>query len=90
MFLFDHTDFSVTTISDPYEGMRLNNFLVKTVLPHSSVLVLFGTDHGGINIVDKYKKQVRYLLNPKYALDILLRAEIALKSATSLLFSISP
>jgi hypothetical protein len=28
--------------------------------------------------------------NPKYAIDILLRAEIALKSATSLLFSISP
>jgi hypothetical protein len=31
-----------------------------------------------------YKK----FLNPKYAIDILLRAEIALKSATSLLFSI--
>ena len=41
VILFDHTDFSVTTISDPYEGMRLNNFLVKTVLPHSSVLVFY-------------------------------------------------
>ncbi|AKP54180.1 hypothetical protein [Cyclobacterium amurskyense] len=30
------------------------------------------------------------LLNPKYAINILLRGEIALKSATSLLFSISP
>ncbi|WP_339718112.1 hypothetical protein [Cyclobacterium amurskyense] len=28
--------------------------------------------------------------NPKYAIDNLLSAEIALKSATSLLFSISP
>jgi hypothetical protein len=28
--------------------------------------------------------------NPKYAIDNLLRAEIALKSTTSLLFSISP
>jgi hypothetical protein len=29
-------------------------------------------------------------LNPKYAIDNLLRAEIASKSTTSLLFSISP
>jgi hypothetical protein len=37
--------------------------------------------------------QIKFLsidLNPKYAIDILLRAEIALKSTTSLLFSISP
>ncbi|EPR67045.1 hypothetical protein ADICYQ_3915 [Cyclobacterium qasimii M12-11B] len=31
-----------------------------------------------------------FYLNPKYAIDNLLRAEIASKSATSLLFSISP
>jgi large-conductance mechanosensitive channel len=43
----------------------------------------------GVIIGTAFNKVVDVLVNPKYAINNLLRAEIASKSATSLLFSIS-
>ncbi|WP_040415873.1 ligand-binding sensor domain-containing protein [Cyclobacterium qasimii] len=45
------------------EGLQLNNSLVKVILPHTNGQVWIGTDHGGINIVNKNKDSVKYLLN---------------------------
>ena len=63
IFLVDHRDLSITAINEASEGLRLNNSLVKTIMPHSEGNVWIGTDHGGINIINKNKNEVKYLLN---------------------------
>jgi|GEM_PF-1551192 len=63
VFLIDNKELTITAINEGSEGIQLNNSLVKTILPHSNGMVWIGTDHGGINIVNKNKKEVKYLLN---------------------------
>ncbi|MDQ3290050.1 MAG: ATP-binding protein, partial [Bacteroidota bacterium] len=47
------------------EGIKLNNDLVRSVVQDRDGKIWVGTDHGGVNIIDKKSKTVEYLLqNP--------------------------
>jgi signal transduction histidine kinase/DNA-binding response OmpR family regulator/sugar lactone lactonase YvrE len=54
---------TIKAINEKSQGLKLNNSLVKAVMPRSNGEVWIGTDHGGINIIDANKSKVRYLLN---------------------------
>jgi signal transduction histidine kinase/ligand-binding sensor domain-containing protein/DNA-binding response OmpR family regulator len=43
------------------EGIRLNTSIVSMLVEDNNGLIWVGTDHGGINLIDKRKKTVRYI-----------------------------
>ncbi|SFO65802.1 Signal transduction histidine kinase [Chitinophaga sp. YR627] len=43
--------------------LRLNNNIVRGVVQDNQGLIWIGTDHGGINIIDKAKQSIQYLVN---------------------------
>ncbi|NHE58149.1 hybrid sensor histidine kinase/response regulator transcription factor [Cyclobacterium plantarum] len=63
VFHISADDYSIQNIHEKSPGLRLNNALVKSVMAFSKEQVWLGTDHGGINIIDKGKGKVRYLVN---------------------------
>ncbi|MGV3504850.1 MAG: two-component regulator propeller domain-containing protein [Adhaeribacter sp.] len=44
-------------------GLQLNNNIVRSITQDERGVVWIGTDHGGINLVDKKKNLVRYLVH---------------------------
>lgn len=46
--------------------VRLNNNVVRDVVLDSTGLVWIGTDHGGINLLNKHTLEVQYLMHKKY------------------------
>ncbi len=42
--------------------VHLNNDLVKCIVQDNKERIWLGTDHGGINVIDKKKKTIRYVL----------------------------
>ena len=63
VFYLDRKTQTLKAINENSKGLKLNNSLVKAVLPRSNGEVWIGTDHGGINIINTDKSKVRYLLN---------------------------
>ena len=63
VFYINHKAKTIEAINENSQGLKLNNSLVKAVMPHSNGEVWIGTDHGGINIINADKTKVRYLLN---------------------------
>lgn len=45
------------------QNNKLNNSIVRSVVQDNEGLIWIGTDHGGINIIDKHKQTIQYLLN---------------------------
>src|SRR5690554_2776959 len=43
--------------------LRLNNNLIKGLIEHRKGEIWVGTDHGGINVIDKKKEKVSYIMN---------------------------
>ncbi|MGV3640832.1 MAG: hybrid sensor histidine kinase/response regulator, partial [Adhaeribacter sp.] len=44
-------------------GLKINNNLVRSITQDERGMIWIGTDHGGINLVDKKKGLVRYLVH---------------------------
>lgn len=63
VFFIDRETKTIRAINEKSLGIKLNNSLVKAVMPHSNGEVWIGTDHGGINIVNRDKNEILYLLN---------------------------
>lgn len=54
---------TLTHIHQSTPGLALNNNIVTGITQDNNGLIWVGTDHGGINIIDKQKKTVRYITN---------------------------
>ncbi|MBV7531479.1 two-component regulator propeller domain-containing protein [Chitinophaga sp. sic0106] len=52
-----------THISQTSPGISLNNNIVRGIVPGNPGEVWIGTDHGGINVINKSKKTVQYIEN---------------------------
>lgn len=50
-------------INQSTPGLALNNNIVRGIVPDNNGLIWIGTDHGGINIIDKKKQSIRYIEN---------------------------
>lgn len=50
-------------INDQSTPVRLNNNLVKWVIEHGKGEIWVGTDHGGINVINKNKGTVEYIMH---------------------------
>jgi signal transduction histidine kinase/ligand-binding sensor domain-containing protein/DNA-binding response OmpR family regulator len=50
-------------INENSQGVKLNTNIVRGVVQDNSGMVWVGTDHGGVNILDKRNWSVRYLRN---------------------------
>jgi len=57
----DHAHNNITYINDKSSPIKLNNNLVKNLIEYKPGELWIATDHGGINIVDKKRKEVKYL-----------------------------
>jgi signal transduction histidine kinase/ligand-binding sensor domain-containing protein/DNA-binding response OmpR family regulator len=44
-------------------GLALNNNIVRGIVPDNNGQIWIGTDHGGINIIDKKAQSIRYIEN---------------------------
>jgi signal transduction histidine kinase/ligand-binding sensor domain-containing protein/DNA-binding response OmpR family regulator len=61
-----HLDTSTGKLSPYNQGtqpIRLNADIVRGVVEDNNKLIWIATDHGGINVIDKKKKSVEYILN---------------------------
>ena len=54
---------TISNYTENTSPVRLNNNLVSSVEQDKNGLIWIATDHGGINIIDKATKQVKYLTN---------------------------
>lgn len=63
VFLYRTKENQIEHLSTEGEIFRLNSNSVSDVVQDDSGLVWIGSDHGGINIVDKEKKLVQYILH---------------------------
>lgn len=52
---------NITYINDKTHPLRLNNNLVKDFIEHKPGELWVASDHGGINIIDKKRKETKYL-----------------------------
>jgi len=63
VFLYKTKENKLENISVTTSPWRLNTNAVSVLLEDASGLIWMGTDHGGINILDKKKGTVRYVLH---------------------------
>jgi signal transduction histidine kinase/ligand-binding sensor domain-containing protein/DNA-binding response OmpR family regulator len=63
VFYFDNKAKSFSQISKTSIGLKLNNNIVRGVIENDDGIIWIATDHGGINLIDKRKNQVHYLLH---------------------------
>ena len=63
VFLIDPETGSISNYNENSYPIQLNNNLVSSVIQDQNGLIWVATDHGGINIIDKEKEEVRYLIN---------------------------
>ncbi|HPM31593.1 MAG TPA: two-component regulator propeller domain-containing protein [Chryseolinea sp.] len=62
IFYFDLTNHVTHHIHEKSEGWRLNKNIVRNIVEDNQGMIWVGTDHGGINVIDKKKKSVTYIL----------------------------
>lgn len=63
VFLYQHQENKTIHFHKGSARYPLNNNLSRGVVEHSKDEIWVGTDHGGINVIDKEKLTVRYVLN---------------------------
>jgi signal transduction histidine kinase/ligand-binding sensor domain-containing protein/DNA-binding response OmpR family regulator len=62
VFLYRIGENRIEHISDQTNELRLNTSAVSGLIEDDNGIIWIGTDHGGMNIVDKKKRTVRYIL----------------------------
>jgi signal transduction histidine kinase/ligand-binding sensor domain-containing protein/DNA-binding response OmpR family regulator len=66
VFYYDHAGSSLTHIHKDAPVLKLNNNLVKGIVENQQGEIWIGTDHGGINVIDKKDFSVHHILhNPE-------------------------
>ncbi|WP_202929069.1 hybrid sensor histidine kinase/response regulator transcription factor [Chitinophaga agri] len=69
VYYFNQRTASFTHYNQNTGTLRLNNNIVRGVVQDNQGLIWIGTDHGGINIIDKDRQTIEYLVsngeNPK-------------------------
>ena len=63
VFLYKTKENKLEKISATTSPLRLNTNAVSVLLEDANGLIWMGTDHGGINILDKRKGTIRYVLH---------------------------
>lgn len=63
IFYFNTADDAVLPINEQSKGLRLNNNIVRGIVQDSHGIVWVGTDHGGVNLIDKKNHEVRFAMN---------------------------
>ncbi|NLR80727.1 hybrid sensor histidine kinase/response regulator transcription factor [Chitinophaga eiseniae] len=63
VYHFNTRQYTFRHIDQHTPGLALNNNIVRGIVPDNNGLIWVGTDHGGINIIDKKAQQVRYIEN---------------------------
>ncbi len=63
IFYFDLAHNTIHHIHEKSEGWRLNKNIVRGIVEDNQGMMWVGTDHGGVNVIDKQKKTVSYILN---------------------------
>jgi signal transduction histidine kinase/ligand-binding sensor domain-containing protein/DNA-binding response OmpR family regulator len=69
IYYFNQRTTAFTHYNQNTGTLRLNNNIVRGVVQDNQGLIWIGTDHGGMNIIDKQKQTIQYLIsnseNPK-------------------------
>lgn len=63
LYWYKTTDDSIEYLSRETGSVRLNNNIISDVVQDDEGKIWVGTDHGGVNIINKKTKAVQYLLN---------------------------
>lgn len=61
VYHFDYQKKQWNHYTSQSEGIRLSTSIVSMLVEDNNGLIWVGTDHGGINLIDKRKKSVRYI-----------------------------
>jgi signal transduction histidine kinase/ligand-binding sensor domain-containing protein/DNA-binding response OmpR family regulator len=61
VYCFNHT--KGFTHYDQNSPLKLNNNIVRGVVQDNQGLIWIGTDHGGMNVIDKKHQSIQYLVN---------------------------
>ncbi len=65
IFYFDVSNGVIHPITEKSEGWKLNKNIVRGIVEDNQGLIWVGTDHGGVNVIDKKQKTITYILtNP--------------------------
>jgi len=63
IYYYNQRQASFTHYNQNTGTIRLNTNIVRGVVQDNQGLIWIGTDHGGLNIIDKQKQSIQYLLN---------------------------
>ncbi|HYG19609.1 MAG TPA: two-component regulator propeller domain-containing protein, partial [Ohtaekwangia sp.] len=63
VYFFDVRKQTFTHLHQDAKVMRLNTNIVRSIVEDGDGLLWIATDHGGVNIVDKRKQMVQYILH---------------------------
>jgi signal transduction histidine kinase/ligand-binding sensor domain-containing protein/DNA-binding response OmpR family regulator len=63
VYFYDVSENSFTHLHQNAPGPRLNTDIVRSIVEDNKGLIWIGTDHGGINIVDKKNFSIQYILH---------------------------
>ncbi len=63
MFYYTPATNTFQYINETSKGLKLNNDIVRGVVQDNQGMIWVGTDHGGINLIDKKNLTVQYLLH---------------------------
>lgn len=63
LFYFNTKTRNVVHINRRAPGLRLNSDIVRNVVVSKNGLIWVGTDHGGVNLIDKKNWTVKHILN---------------------------
>ncbi|PSL46178.1 signal transduction histidine kinase [Chitinophaga niastensis] len=63
VYYFHVSQHSFQHIDQSTPGLALNNNIVRGIVPDNNGLVWIGTDHGGVNIINKKEHSIRYIEN---------------------------
>jgi signal transduction histidine kinase/ligand-binding sensor domain-containing protein/DNA-binding response OmpR family regulator len=61
VYYFNSQDRTLQAVNTQTQPLRLNNNLVHSITQDDQGLIWIGTDHGGINLIDKRRGTARYL-----------------------------
>lgn len=63
VLLYQHQENKLIQFNKTSSKYPLNNNLTRGIVEHSKGEIWIGTDHGGINVINKENLKVRYILN---------------------------
>jgi signal transduction histidine kinase/ligand-binding sensor domain-containing protein/DNA-binding response OmpR family regulator len=63
IFYFDVSNGVIHPITEKSEGWKLNKNIVRGIVEDNQGLIWVGTDHGGVNVIDKKQKTITYILS---------------------------